>query len=183
VDSLWLEVSASVWTFHINHLNTEKMYSTCLNLWCLREREEKESDIVRHTTFWRGSKKLYIHFEGSPAVPACPFGRGNTYDLNYFIRRWKGCIIVKFDLTLWGPQDEILVLPLGGAACEACSATWNLVTNSAFAPGLSKTMENLDRVGPSQDFPDANWLLASSPALSTRTLTLLPIWLLFHLKK
>jgi hypothetical protein len=35
----------------------------------------------------------------------------------------------------------------------------------------------------SQDLPDANWLLASSPALKTRTLTLVPIWLLLYLYK
>jgi hypothetical protein len=31
-----------------------------------------------------------------------------------------------------------------------------LGTNSAFAPGSRKTTENLDRVGRSQDLPDAN---------------------------
>jgi hypothetical protein len=36
-------------------------------------------------------------------------------------------------------------------------------------------MENLDRVGRSQDLQDANWLLVSSPALNTRALTLVPI--------
>jgi hypothetical protein len=41
-------------------------------------------------------------------------------------------------------------------AWEAYSATWNLDTNSAFALGPRKTMENLHRVGRSQDFPDAN---------------------------
>jgi hypothetical protein len=43
--------------------------------------------------------------------------------------------------------------------------------------------ENLDRFGrhrnfrmqPSQELPDANWFLDSSPALNTRTLTLFPI--------
>jgi hypothetical protein len=44
----------------------------------------------------------------------------------------------------------------GRAACESCSATWNLGTNSAFAQGSRKTTENLNRVGPSQDLPDAN---------------------------
>jgi hypothetical protein len=44
----------------------------------------------------------------------------------------------------------------GRAACEACSATWNLGTNSAFALGSRKTTENLDRVGRWQDLPDAN---------------------------
>jgi hypothetical protein len=50
-----------------------------------------------------------------------------------------------------------------------------LGTNSAFARGSRKTTENLDRVGRSQDLPDANRLLANSPALNTRTLTLVPI--------
>jgi hypothetical protein len=36
---------------------------------------------------------------------------------------------------------------MGRAACEACSATWSLGTNSAFALGSRKTTENLDRVG------------------------------------
>jgi hypothetical protein len=36
-------------------------------------------------------------------------------------------------------------------------------------------MENLDRVVRSQDLPDANWLLASSPALNPRALTLVPM--------
>jgi hypothetical protein len=38
----------------------------------------------------------------------------------------------------------------------------------------SGTKENLDGVGWSQDLPDANWLLACSPALNSRTLTLVP---------
>jgi hypothetical protein len=54
------------------------------------------------------------------------------------------------------------------AACEACNAAWNLGTNSTFALGSRKTTENLDRLGRSQDLPDANWLLASSPALKIR---------------
>jgi hypothetical protein len=69
-----------------------------------------------------------------------------------------------FDINIWR------------AACEACSATRNLGTNSAFAAvGPRKTTENLDRVGRSQDLPDANWLLASSQALINRTLMLVSI--------
>jgi hypothetical protein len=34
---------------------------------------------------------------------------------------------------------------------------------------------NLDRVGRLPDLPDANWPLASSPALSTKTQALVPI--------
>jgi hypothetical protein len=41
--------------------------------------------------------------------------------------------------------------------------------------GPRKTTENLGRIGRSQDLPEANWLLASSPALSSRTLALVPI--------
>jgi hypothetical protein len=54
-----------------------------------------------------------------------------------------------------------------------------LGTNSAFALGPRKTVENLARVGWSQDLPNANWLLASSPALNTRALTLVPICTFF----
>jgi hypothetical protein len=45
---------------------------------------------------------------------------------------------------------------IGRAACVACSATWNLSANSAFALVPRKTTENLARVGWSQDLPDAN---------------------------
>jgi hypothetical protein len=44
----------------------------------------------------------------------------------------------------------------GKAANEAYSATWNFGTNSAFALGSRKTTEKLDRVGRSQDIPDAD---------------------------
>jgi hypothetical protein len=62
---------------------------------------------------------------------------------------------------------------IGRAEWEACSATWNLGTNSVLGP--RKTTTNLNWVGWSQDLPDANWLLASSPALTQRALTLVPI--------
>jgi hypothetical protein len=51
---------------------------------------------------------------------------------------------------------EIVNVAIERAAWEACSATWNLITNSAFALGPRKTKENLDRVDRSQDLPDAN---------------------------
>jgi hypothetical protein len=35
------------------------------------------------------------------------------------------------------------------AACEACSVTWNLGTNSAFALGPRKTLIELGVAGPS----------------------------------
>jgi hypothetical protein len=63
-------------------------------------------------------------------------------------------------------KGENFNVTIGRVAWEACCATWNLGTNSAFALGPRKTMENLDRVGQLQDLPDANWLLASSPALT-----------------
>jgi hypothetical protein len=53
-------------------------------------------------------------------------------------------------------QGEIFNVTILRAACEACSATWNLGTNSTFALEPRKTTENLDRVGRSQDLPDAN---------------------------
>jgi hypothetical protein len=53
-------------------------------------------------------------------------------------------------------QGEIFNVNLGMAAWEACSAMWNLGTNSEFALGPRKTTQNLDRVGRSQDLPDAN---------------------------
>jgi hypothetical protein len=40
--------------------------------------------------------------------------------------------------------------------------------------GTKETTENLDRVGRSQDLQNANWLLASSPALNPWTLTSVP---------
>jgi hypothetical protein len=50
-----------------------------------------------------------------------------------------------------------------------------LGTNSAFGLGPRKTTENLHRIGRSHDLPDAKLLLASSPALNTRTLTSLHV--------
>jgi hypothetical protein len=72
-------------------------------------------------------------------------------------------------------QGEIVNITIGRAAWEACSSTWNLGTNSAFALGPRKTTEYLHRVGRSQDVPNANWLLVSSPALNTQAPTLVPI--------
>jgi hypothetical protein len=47
-------------------------------------------------------------------------------------------------------------------------------SDSVFALGTMKATENLDRIGLSQDLPDANSILASSPALNTVALTLVP---------
>jgi hypothetical protein len=52
-------------------------------------------------------------------VPARPFGTGNAYAWDLFYA-------------------------VGRAACEACSATWNLATESAFALGPVKTTAKLD---------------------------------------
>jgi hypothetical protein len=64
------------------------------------------------------------------------------------------------------------LLPLGELHVMHAVQWSNFGTNSAFGLGPRKTMENLDRVGRSQDLLDANWLLASSPALNKWALTL-----------
>jgi hypothetical protein len=74
-------------------------------------------------------------------------------------------------MTLEGLNYGEIWSNIGMSASEASSATWNLGTNSAFALGPRKTTEKLDRVGRSQELPDANRLLASSPALNSRTPT------------
>jgi hypothetical protein len=72
-------------------------------------------------------------------------------------------------------QGEVFYVTIGRAAWEACSAMWNLGTNSVFALGPRKTTENLVQVGRSHDPPDANQLLASSPAPNLWALTLVSI--------
>jgi hypothetical protein len=79
--------------------------------------------------------------------------------------------------------SEILILPLGGLHVKQAMRRGNFGINSASDLGSRKTTENLDRVGRSQDLPDANWLPASSPVLNTRTLTSVPIWMSLYLKK
>jgi hypothetical protein len=50
-------------------------------------------------------------------------------------------------ILILGPTlGRNFVVKIGKAAWEACSATWNLVTNSAFGLGSRKTTENIDRV-------------------------------------
>jgi hypothetical protein len=66
-------------------------------------------------------------------------------------------------------QGETFNVTIGRAAWEACSATWNLGTNSAFALGPRNTTENLDRVGRPHDLSDVNY-----PGLNPWTLTLVP---------
>jgi hypothetical protein len=69
----------------------------------------------------------------------------------------RSCTVLNFDIIL-GRAGEIWILiwgvtlwrnfdvNIGRAAWGACSATWNLGTNSAFALRIRKTTENLDRV-------------------------------------
>jgi hypothetical protein len=70
-------VSASVLTF--------LPAGDCLTTKSLREgEEERNGEEVRDTTLG-GTKieRIYISgFEGSQAVPACPSGRGSSYDIN-----------------------------------------------------------------------------------------------------
>jgi hypothetical protein len=47
-------------------------------------------------------------------------------------------------------------IKFGRTACDVCSAMWNLCTNSPFTLGPSKITQNLDRVGRSQELPDAD---------------------------
>jgi hypothetical protein len=98
----------------------------------------------------RGTEYI-IGFEGSQALPVCPSGKckllTGTIDVYFFLALGGGltdCVRRNFEITI------------GRAACEACRATWNLGTNSAFALGPRKTTENLDRVGRSQELPEAN---------------------------
>jgi hypothetical protein len=79
--------------------------------------------------------------------------------INFDINVGRVALELKFDLKLgrlhWGKISRLL---LGGcAACETCSTTWVLVrTNSEFILGPRKPTESLDRVGRSQEIPDAN---------------------------
>ena len=50
-----------------------------------------------------------------------------------------------------GGDCDLVRLVLGRAAWGACSATWILGTDSAFAVGPTKTTEYLRRVGRSQN--------------------------------
>jgi hypothetical protein len=90
------------------------------------------------------------------------------------------CIYLTIRLSIYPSNYPSIRLSINPSTREGCvwsmqsRATWNLGTNSAFGLGPRKTTENLDRVGLSQDLPDANWLLASSPALNTRTLASVP---------
>jgi hypothetical protein len=95
-------------------------------------------------------------------LPVCPSGKckhlTGTMGVEFYGVGGRGACQLNVNgngsLTgcIWA---KILKLP-SRAACEACRATWNLGTNSAFPLGPRKTTENLDRVGRSQDLPDAN---------------------------
>jgi hypothetical protein len=93
---------------------------------------------------------------------------------------------VPFEWISIGHQEEYIKakfsVTIERAASETCSATWNLGSNSTFTL-TKKNHGNPDQVGQSQDLPDANWLLASSPALNKRTLTLVSICAVFFLWK
>jgi hypothetical protein len=55
---------------------------------------------------------------------------------------FKGCFAMKCDITLgglhWGRNCDVAI---GRAERESCLSVWNLGTNSAFALGPSKTIE------------------------------------------
>jgi hypothetical protein len=78
----------------------------------------------------------------------------------------------KFMRGAFGRNFDVTI---GRATRKACSATWNLGTDSPFALEPRNTTENLNQVDRSQDLPDAFRLLACSPAFKTRTLTSVPI--------
>jgi hypothetical protein len=83
-------------------------------------------------------------------VPACPSGIGNAYYRNfviyiyiYILCRWRGCISKigsNVGRAILGRNFDVTIRR---AACEACSATWNLGTNSAFDLGSRKTLIEL----------------------------------------
>jgi hypothetical protein len=81
-------------------------------------------------------------------VPARPSCRRNTYDENYFYMMLEGLyysdIYSNTRRAILGRNFDVTS---GWSACEACSATWNLSTNSAFALGSRKSTENLNRFG------------------------------------
>jgi hypothetical protein len=69
----------------------------------------------------------------------------------------QGLYVVEFLSNIWrATLGRNVYVTIGRAACGACSAAWDLGTNSAFALGPRKSTESLDRVGRSQDLPDAN---------------------------
>jgi hypothetical protein len=71
-------------------------------------------------------------------------------------RRWEFWLNLGFGRHRY---DESLITP-ASAAGEAGNEARILGTNWAFALGRWKAVENLDRVGLSQDLPDEHWLLS-----------------------
>jgi hypothetical protein len=71
------------------------------------------------------------------------------------------------------------MLPLGGLHVKHAMQRGIWVPTQHLLWDEGKTTENLYWGGRSQDLPDANWLLAISPALNTRAPTLVPIWAIF----
>jgi hypothetical protein len=73
-----------------------------------REREgERKWEVVRDTTLG-GARNYIFGFEGSRAVPACPYGIGNAYYRNFNIHIYLykydagRAALVKLELTLGG---------------------------------------------------------------------------------
>jgi hypothetical protein len=88
-----------------------------------------------------------------------------SYTILNFVISFGRAALGEILMLIWGATfGRNLDVNIGRATWEAYSAMWNLGTNPAFALGPWKTTENLDRVGQSQDLPNAYWLLASSPA-------------------
>jgi hypothetical protein len=105
---------------------------------------------VRDTTLWGEARKYNSGLEGSQAVPARPSCMGNVHN-RFFKYAAERAALLRFELKLGAILGRNFDATIGRAACEACSAT-----NSAFALGSRKSTETLDRVGRSQDLPNAN---------------------------
>jgi hypothetical protein len=107
-------------------------------------------------------------------VHARPSGRGNAYVPNSFLRRSKSCNIMELDVILCVlHRGEILILPsreLHMMLAVQCSVVFG--TQLSICSVIEETTGNLGRVCQSQDVPNSNRLLASSPAMNTRALTL-----------
>jgi hypothetical protein len=65
-------------------------------------------------------------------------------------------------------QGGIFNVTIGKAAWEACSATWNLGTNSAFAQGPKNATEKLNRIDRSQELTSSqqSGIKSASPNIS-----------------
>jgi hypothetical protein len=143
----------------------------------------KRGEVARDTTFGGGggeARNDISSFDGSQAMPTCPSDIGNANNRNWCFyttleRLHYSGILTNIRRAILERNFDVTN---GRAACEAGSATRNLVSNSAFALRARKPTESLDRIGRSQELPDANRLLSNSPALNTRNLTLKPTGLL-----